>query len=84
MSFQTIEGIQESAGTLSGSFFAESGGRPSFARAIAASFSASRIASFSFLVFVLQIASSAVFCFACKSANHIDGLEVRSASCEAA
>ena len=83
MSFQTIEGIQWSAGILRGSFFLANGGSPSFARAIAASFAARRISSFSFLVFVRQRAVSAVFCLACRSASHIDGLGVRNASCEA-
>lgn len=84
MSFQTIEGIQWSAGIFRGSFFAASGGSPAFARAIAASLAARRTSSFSFLVFVLQIAVSAVFCFACRSASHIEGRDVRSASWDVA
>ncbi len=84
MSFQIIEGIQWSAGILSGSFFLARGGRPDFARAIASSFSASRTSSFSFRVFVRQSAVSAVLFLACKSASHIDGLGVRNASWEAA
>ena len=64
MSFQTMEGIQWSAGIFNGSFFLASGGNPAFARAIAASLAARRISSFSFRVFVLQIAVSAVFCLA--------------------